>query len=114
MPSRYVISWWIYGVIVVASGCYRYFSRPDGEKGLYFGLVMGALALVAAWLLGRGRALAGHAAGLCSVGCVLGWFLFEALIKDGGSHELRLLLVAGISIVQLTVALRHLRAPRTR
>jgi hypothetical protein len=109
MHTSYILSWLVYGLIVIASGCYRYLSRPAGEKGLSFGLAMGALAIVAAALLRSGRTRAGHVAGLCSLILVTGWFLFEALIKDGGNHELRLLLVAGLSVIQAGIAAAHLR-----
>ena len=115
MHTSYILSWLIYGLVVIASGCYRYLSRPEGEKGLAFGLAMGALAIAAAALLRSGHLRAGHAAGFCSLTLVTGWFLFESLIKDGGNHELRLMLVAGLSIVQAGIAVAHLRkAPDNR
>lgn len=115
-PTRrvYVLSWLVYGLSVVASGCYRYFSRPDGEKGLYFGLVMGTAAIAAAALLARGRPRAGHVAGLTSLVFVAGWFVYESLIKDGGSHEFRLMLVAGLSCLQAAIVVVHFRGAARR
>lgn len=112
MHSFYASSWLIYGLVVIASGCYRYLSRPDGEKGLYFGLVMGTASIAAAALLRSGRSRSGHAAGFFSLIFVTSWFLFESLIKNGGSHELRLLLVAGLSLVQAGIAVIQLRKAR--
>lgn len=109
MSKHYVVSWWIYGIIVIASGGYRYYTQPAGEKALYFGLVMGALALTAGLLLCAAKTILAHVVGFLSVGFVGGWFLFESLIKDGGSFEPRLLFVAAISIVQAAFAITILR-----
>jgi len=111
---RYALSWFVYGAVLIASGCYRFVSRPDGEKGLYFGLAMGAFALAAGLLIHRGRWRIGHALGFLSVVCVTGWFVYEGLIRDGGSHEQRLLIVAVLSVWQGTRALAQLvRRPGT-
>lgn len=110
MRTRYALSWLVYGLVVFGSGGYRYLSRPGGEKGLWFGLVLGAIAIAAAWLLRAGRERAGNAAAFTSVGVVTGWCLYESLVKDGGSRETRLLLVAAIGLVQIAIAIAHLRA----
>lgn len=110
MSKHYVVSWWIYGIIVIASGGYRYYSQPDGHKALYFGLVTGALAMAAGLLLCAGKTIVAHVAGFLSVAFVAGWFLFESLVKDGGSREPRLLIVAAISLLQAALAVKTLRS----
>lgn len=112
--SRYALTWVAYGLIVSGSGCYRYLARPNGEKGLYFGLVMGALALAAGASIARGAARAGHALGCFAVALVAGWFAYESLVREGGSGEARLLIVLALSLIQAGIALAHLRrdAPR--
>lgn len=110
--NRHASSWFVYGLVVIASGCYRYFSRPDGEKGLYFGLVMGAIAIAAALAVRSGRILVGTIVGGTSLAFVLGWNLYESLVKNGGNHEPRLLLVAGISVVQAGLVAHFLRGAR--
>ena len=112
MTPRYVLSWWLYGLLVIGSGCFRYFTKPAGEKGLYFGLVMGGLALAAAFLIRSGRIRTGHLLGFTAIAFVAGWFLFESLVKDGGSYEPRLLLVAAISLVQGFHGIRTLAGAR--
>lgn len=107
--AGYSLTWVVYGIVVIASGCYRYFSRPSGEKGLYFGLGMGAVAIAAGLMIRSGRSRSGHVAGFFSLALVTGWFLFESLIKDGGNHEVRLLVVAGLSLVQVGIAVAYLR-----
>lgn len=109
MSKHYVVSWWIYGIIVIASGGYRYYSQPDGHKALYFGMVMGALAMAAGLLLCAGKTVVAHMVGFLSVTFVAGWFLFESLVKDGGSREPRLLIVAAISLFQAAFAVMTLR-----
>jgi len=110
MQHLYPLSWLLYGLLVIASGCWRYAARPGGEKGLYFGLVMGALAIAAHVLLHRGHRRSAHVAGFTSLGVVTGWFLYEALIRDGGSREPRLLIVAALGLLQAGYALRQRRA----
>lgn len=112
MTPRYALTWWLYGLIVLGSGCFRYFTKPAGEKALYFGFVMGGLALLAAFLIRAGRIRVGHIVGLTAIAFVAGWFLFESLVKDGGSYEPRLLLVAAISLAQGFHAIRNLARVR--
>jgi hypothetical protein len=113
MSLRYPATWFVYGLIVIASGCYRYLSKPDGESGLYFGLVMGGAALAAGALLRSGRSRSGHAAGFFSLIFVTGWFVYESMFQNGGTHEPRLMIVAAISLVQTAIAVAHLRKPRS-
>ena len=89
-----------YGLVVIASGMLRYFGQDGGETGLWFGIVMGSAALIAAasFWLGQwtiARILAG-----ATVVFVGGWFFYEALIKKGFAQaEPRQLIVIAVSCV---------------
>lgn len=88
-----------YGLAIVASGLVRYLGQEGGDKGLWFGIVFGALAWIAALFLARSRQLIG----MCLLwSCVLfvgGWFVYEALIKKGFSEaEPRMLVIIGITV----------------
>lgn len=95
----------LFGLAVIASGCWRYFGQEGGDKGLWFGVVMGTLALLAALSMGRRPAMATLLAWI-SVLFVGGWFGYEALIKKGWADaEPRQLIVLGCSIVTAGVLL---------
>lgn len=81
--ARRALALALFGLATTSSGLYRYLSAPDGEKGLWFGLVMGGLALAGALLLARGPRSVGLALGTIAVALVLGWFVYEALVKKG-------------------------------
>ena len=90
----------IYGLLVIGSGVWRYLERPDGEKGLWFGVVMGAIALVASFCFRINRTAAGWATIWLSILFVGGWFIYEALIKKGFSvAEPRMLAIIGLTVV---------------
>lgn len=94
-----------FGLAVIASGCWRYFGADGGDKGLWFGIVMGGLALIGALApLPRKVSL-----GLVwsSVLLVAGWFAYECFVRKGWAEaELRQLLVLGLAIVTGGILLR--------
>ena len=87
-----------YALVVLASGLMRYLGQSGGEKGLWFGIVFGSLAAVAAICFAyRKRTVGTVAIWLCML-FVGGWFVYEALIKKGISEaEPRMLVVIGIT-----------------
>ena len=90
----------IFGLIVIASGCFRFFTQEGGSTGLTFGLVMGSLSLIAGWIIARGHKLAGLAIGILTLVVVGGWFAYEALVLKGWSAaEPRQLIVLTASII---------------
>lgn len=89
-----------FGAATLASGLYRYLSAPDGEKGLWFGIVMGSVALGAACSLIRGYRILGIGLGGFAIATVGGWFVYEALILKGVARaELRQLVLIVIAVV---------------
>ncbi len=90
-----------FGVAVILSGLYRYFMEPGGTSGLWFGLVMGVLALLASLLQITRIWLAGDLLAMVVASFVGGWFCYENLAK--GKHELRMYLMIFLSAVELGV-----------
>ena len=89
-----------YGACVIASGLYRFFSEEGGHAGLWFGIVMGGLALVAGGCFALQKSVFGHVLAWLTIAIVGGWFFYEALIKKGWAEsETRLLLVLGLTVV---------------
>lgn len=90
----------IYGLLVIGSGLWRYLERPDGEKGLWFGVVMGSIALIAAVCFRLNRSTVAWSAILVSILFVGSWFVYEALIKKGFAvAEPRMLAIIGLTVV---------------
>lgn len=104
MSQLQVVCTAVYGVSVIASGLYRFLSEEGGDKGLWFGIVMGSLALIAAvlmavkesWWFGFGLAL-------LSVLFVGGWFINEAWITKGFKVGPRMHIIIGLSFLELCV-----------
>jgi hypothetical protein len=111
--NRSAASLVLFGAATLASGLYRYLSAPDGEKGLWFGLVMGSMGLGAALALGRGRRVVGGVLGVLSVVLVGGWFSYEALVLKGlAVAETRQLALIVMAFVVGVIVARDLRAAR--
>ncbi|MEM9412807.1 MAG: hypothetical protein AAGA30_16970 [Planctomycetota bacterium] len=88
-----------YGICVIGNGMIRYFSKPDGETGLWFGIVMGVISMLAGILFSLGQELLGKIAIGFSLLVVGGWFIFEAVIEDGiQSAEPRMLFIIALTI----------------
>ncbi len=92
----------VFGLAVIGSGLIRYLTTPGGENGLYFGLVMGGLAVVGARLAALNQMLAGRIVGGLAVAFVCLWFGYD-LYKDSqaanfvfGSAEVRKVIVLAL------------------
>ncbi len=101
----------LYALAVLASGFVRYVAQEGGSTGLVFGLTMGALALVGAFLL-RGRfPRTGLFVAAAVTSLVGGWFVYESFVrKDLADAEVRQLIVIGLSLVMAVVLLWPSRA----
>jgi len=90
-----------FGITVILSGLYRYFMEPGGSAGLWFGLVMGGLALVGAILQLTKVPAVGDVLAVLAAIFVGGWFCFENFGKS--KHEIRMYLMIIASIVELVL-----------
>ena len=89
-----------FGIAVISSGLYRYFMEPGGDNGLWFGLITGAAALLAAWLQTKSRWRApGLWLALIAGLLVGGWFSYENFVKQ--KFELRMYLMIGVATLLL-------------
>lgn len=90
----------MYGLAVIGSGVMRYLERPDGEKGLWFGVVMGVLALFASLSFSKLRFNTARIAIWISILFVGSWFIYEALVKKGFAvAETRMIVIIGLTLV---------------
>lgn len=94
----------VFAIAVIASGCIRFFTQEGGSTGLWFGIVMGVVALGGVAAFKSGKTLVGYIIGYVSVVTVGGWFVYEALIKKGFAvAEVRQLIIIGFSLLALIV-----------
>ncbi|MEM9379428.1 MAG: hypothetical protein AAGB93_05705 [Planctomycetota bacterium] len=94
----------LFGLAVVTSGLVRYLTQEGGEKGLWFGLVMGSAGLVAARLsaVGRSRSALGLAAP--TLAFVGGWFCYESFVLKGVAEaEVRQLVIIAVTALTAVV-----------
>ena len=96
----------IFGICVIASGLWRFIPQEGGETGLWFGLVMGGLALLSAFLYHIRKTTAAMLTGWISLLTVCGWFVYESLVRKGLSEaEPRQLIIIGIALVAVLMIL---------
>ena len=93
----------VFGITVIGSGLFRYFFEKDGETGLWFGVVIGGIGLVAAILFFLKKATTARIlATICA--CIAGgWFIYEAWIKKQFDVGPRMHIVIFVSFVELVV-----------
>lgn len=101
MPTRHrALALFLYALAVIASGLWRFATQEGGEKGLWFGLVMGGLGLVGAGLLRAGRTRVGMGFAIVTLAFVGGWFAYESFVDKGLAHaEPRQLIILALSVV---------------
>ena len=100
--SRVFVAWTTacFGVAVILSGVYRYFMEPGGATGLWFGVVMGGVALIGSLLQRTRLAVVGDLLAAVAALFVGGWFCYENFAK--GKHDIRMYLMILVSAVELT------------
>ena len=77
------ISAFVYAGVSVAIGVWRLLQEPGKTTGLYFGLSIGAIAIVAGTLLLIGKRLAGTLICFLAAGLGGGFFVFR--LASGGA-----------------------------
>lgn len=102
--SRSAIALFIFGAVVIGSGVFQFVTSKSGHNGLYFGLVMGGLALAGALLVALKLRWTGSIVGYLAIAFVLLWFGYEmygAVVKKHkfGRPEIRksIVLAAGLA-----------------
>jgi hypothetical protein len=104
----------LYGLAVIASGLVSTLGQEGGKAGLWFGLVMGGLALAASALLWMNCRITGAAVAWLAVGFVGGWFVYDAFIKRGFAQgDFRMYLMIALSLLE-AVALCLPTRPKQR
>jgi peptidoglycan/LPS O-acetylase OafA/YrhL len=108
----------VFGMAVIASGVIRMMTDANGQNGLYFGLVMGGIALVGAVLAAINQVRLARVVAGFAVAVVLLWFVYD-MYKDLsrsfkiGEPEIRksVLIVLGIVLTVLMALPRRKGSP---
>jgi len=89
----------LFGLPVIASGLWRFFSAEGGHAGLWFGIVMGCTASGSAVLFHSSQIRIAIGLAWLAILLVGGWFSYESFVKKGlESAETRQLIIIGITI----------------
>lgn len=98
----------MFGVAVLTSGCWRYFSAEGGHLGLYFGLVMSLVAFFACFLFANDKTVPAYVASIVALGFVGGWFVYESFFVKGlEDAETRQLIIIGITFATAAYLIRQ-------
>ena len=73
-PKQLAAACGVFGLAVIASGVIRMLTDVKGQNGLYFGLVMGGIALAAAALAAMRQILAARIVASFAIAVVVLWF----------------------------------------
>ncbi len=102
---------WGFGSVVFASGLWRYFGAEGGSNGLWFGVVMGGLAVASGVLFHVRKKSAANLTAWLAILFVGGWFGYEALIKKGITvaepRQLMVIAVAAFTAIALVMLSRE-------
>lgn len=103
-----------YAAAVVGNGLLSVLAKEAGKAGLWFGLVMGAMAFVAGFLLWINQRILGALLAWVAVGFVGGWFFYDIFFKKGfGQGEVRMYVVLVLSLaVAVVLCLPAKRGPK--
>lgn len=95
----------VYGLTVVAVGIWRQAETGASPQAVWFGLVMGGLAIAGAVLLRRENSIPGYALIIVSLVFVSGWFLRRMLTHHPEGKSARVILILIACAVELVVLL---------
>jgi hypothetical protein len=95
-----------YACVVAASGILRYVTADGGEKGLWFGIVMGSVAAAGAIFFLLEKKLQATTISGLAVLLVGGWFAYESFVVKGIQNaEPRQLTILVFTIATLALLL---------
>ena len=100
----------VYAVTAAAVGVWRHLQTGESPQAMWFGIVMGAVALLGALLLSLRNRIAGYVLIAISLSFVVGWFLKRMLSGHSDGTSVRVILILVVSAIEIGVLLR--RCPR--
>jgi len=94
-----------FGIIVAVVGIWRHLESGGNAKALWFGVVMGGIALLGALLLSLRNRILGYALVVLSLAFVTGWFLHRTLSGHEEGLSARIVLILAACAVETAVLL---------
>lgn len=88
-----------YGILVIASGIWRHIETGESPEALWFGIVMGALALFAAGLMFLRYVKTSYAIAVVPILFVGGWFVRRLFTHQTDGVSPRVIIVVAATVL---------------
>jgi len=95
----------LYALVTAAVGVWRHVETGSNPQALWFGVVMGAVALIGGLLLLRGWRLTGAVTAAASLAFVGGWFVRRVFIGHEEGLSPRIVAILAACAVEAVVLL---------
>ena len=95
----------IFGLVVAAVGVWRHIESGGNPKALWFGVVMGGMAVLGALLLSLRNRLPGYVLIVLSLAFVGGWFLHRTISGHEEGLSARIILILAACAAEAAVLL---------
>lgn len=102
----------VFGLLAAGVGAWRHLETGTRPQALWFGVVMGALAILGAALLALRNRIPGYLLIWTSLGFVAGWFLNRMLSGHPEGKSVRVVIILIACAVELGVLLWKSPEPR--
>jgi hypothetical protein len=97
----------IYGILVMGIGIWRNVLTGDSPKALWFGLVMGTIAVIGGVLLVLKKRIPAYIVTFVAIGFVGGYFLYRIFTHPSdGVTSVRIWIVLAATVVETIILLR--------
>jgi len=92
-----------YGLTAIAVGLWRHLQTGDSPQAVWFGVVMGAIAMAGAMLLQRQNRIPAYLLILVSLGFVGGWFLNRMISGHSDGKSIRVIIILAACAIEIFV-----------
>ncbi|MCK5850351.1 MAG: hypothetical protein KAH23_05500 [Kiritimatiellae bacterium] len=94
-----------YGLTTIAAGIWRHLQTGDSQQAVWFGVVMGTIAIAGAILLQRQNKIPAYLLILISLGFVSGWFLNRMISGHSDGKSIRVIIILTACAIESFVLL---------
>ncbi|MBA7577751.1 hypothetical protein ES708_19606 [subsurface metagenome] len=105
----------IYGLLVMGIGIWRNIQTGHSPEALWFGLVMGTIAIIGGILLVLKKRIPAYIVTFVAIGFVGGWFLYRILTHSSdGVTSLRVWIILVATVTETIILLNPVRKAGNR
>ncbi len=108
MKTKQLVTY-VYGLMAIGAGIWRHLQTGDSPQAVWFGVIMGAAAIIGAVLLSLKRRIFGYLLICISLCFVAGWFLQRMISGHADGTSVRVILMLIACLVEAGVLLSGLR-----